>query len=233
MPTGSVAYDPNNSTQTAFLAALALGEAPASGGYTVGVGGTDLTGAPVDQYGFPQWSGFGNSHAAGEFQFQPATWDALAAQFGLNFSNPADQNQAAWQLAQQTYAQKTGGSLSAALAAGDYTGVQSALATVWPSVTGNGASPGLAAALTGGTGASLSGGANPISADTSAGGSGGIGGMIASALVGGTFVRIGLFVVGGVILMIALWKLLSDNGVLPSPSDTAKAAGHVAAAAVA
>ena len=92
-----VAYNPYDPTQQAFLSALASGEA-GTAGYMSGVGpngGSDLTGAPTDQYGFPQWNGFGNSHAAGEYQFQPATWDAVAAQHNLNFGNPADQNAAA------------------------------------------------------------------------------------------------------------------------------------------
>lgn len=220
----AVAYNPNDPTQQSFLAALGLGESSGSNAYHQGVGGVDLSGAPTDAYGFPQWGGFGNSHAAGEFQFQPATWDRIAAEHGLNFQNPADQNAAAWYLAQDTYAQKTGGSLADDLAAGKTGQVQNALADVWPSVTGNGASPGLVDAIKNGLGNLIAGG-NPTSADTSTGpaGGGGISGWLAKE-----FSRIGLGLVGVVILLIALWWLLSDAGVVPSAGDVAKTAAKAA-----
>lgn len=220
----AVAYNPNDPTQQSFLAALGLGETGKAGGYHTGVGGTDLSGATTDQYGFPQWGGFGNSHAAGEFQFQPATWDAVAAAHGLNFQNPADQNAAAWYLAQDTYAAKTGGNLADDLAAGKTGQVQSALASVWPSVTGNAASPGLVDAIKNGLGSLIAGG-NPTSADTSTGpgGGGGIAGWLSNE-----FSRIGLLVIGVVVLLIALWWLLSDAGVVPSAGDVAKTAAKVA-----
>lgn len=225
----SVAYNSSDPTQQAFLSALAQGEA-GKYGYSGGVGNTDLsTVSSADQYGFPQWGGFGNSHAAGEYQFQPATWDAVASQHGLNFSNPADQNAAAWYYAQDTYANKTGGSLTDALAKGDYTGVQAALASVWPSVTGNGATPGLAKSLSAGTGAPISG-ANPISADTA-----GFDPLhpiqSLSNVVTSEFVRIGLFVIGGLIILVALWKLLSETGVVPAPEKVAATVAKVAAVA--
>lgn len=223
----AVSYNPNDPTQQSFLAALGLGESNGANAYQQGVGGTDLSHTATDAYGFPQWGGFGNSHAAGEFQFQPATWDKVAAEHGLNFANPADQNAAAWYLAQDTYAAKTGGSLADDLQAGKLSQVQSALASVWPSVTGNGASPGLAAAISKGLGSFIAGG-NPMSADTSTGpaGGGGISGWIAQQ-----FSRIGLLVIGVVILLIALWWLLSDAGIVPSAGDVAKTAVKVAAVA--
>lgn len=231
MPT--TAYNPYDPTQQGFLSALALGESSGSHPYSQGVGGVDLSGAPTDASGFPQWGGFGNSHAAGAFQFQPATWDAEASAHGLNFQNPADQNAAAWYLAQDTYSAKTGGDLATDLKAGKFSSVQSALASVWPSVTGNAAAPGgLVASLTGGKGANIAGG-NPTSADTS----GGIGSMLSGlnpfAGIANNFVRIGLIAVGVVILVVALWYLLSDAGVVPSPGDTAKAAGKLAVVAAA
>lgn len=219
-----VAYNPNDPTQQGFLAALGLGESNGPNAYRQGVGGTDLSGVATDSYGFPLWGGFGNSHAAGEFQFQPATWDAVAATHNLNFQNPADQNAAAWYLAQDTYAQKTGGSLADDLAAGKLGQVQSALASVWPSVTGNGASPGLATAITQGLGLGGITGGNPTSADTS-NGPGGIFGGIAAWLTN-EFSRIGILIIGAIILLIALWWLLSDAGVVPSAGDTAKAVGN-------
>lgn len=57
----------------------------------VGFSGVDLTGRPLDQYGFPVWSGintsFGITHAAGLYQFEPATWRGYAMMLGAwNFS---------------------------------------------------------------------------------------------------------------------------------------------------
>lgn len=60
----------------------------ADGRYNVGTGGTDLSNAPLDQFGFPQWSGIstpkGPSHAAGAYQFQPGTWRQYAEPMGIN-----------------------------------------------------------------------------------------------------------------------------------------------------
>jgi hypothetical protein len=54
----------------------------------VGYGGADLSTAPLDQYGFPQWSGKmgpqGISHAAGLYQFEPATWREGAQAVGVH-----------------------------------------------------------------------------------------------------------------------------------------------------
>ncbi len=144
----------------------------------------------------------------------------------MNFQHPGDQNAAAWYLAQDTYKAKTGGDLSEALAGGQFSSVQGALASVWPSVTGNGASPGLATALTKGLGSGLSGGTNPISDDTSI-----MDKLNPAKIIGNEFVRIGLLAVGALILLVALWALLSQTGVVPSPADTAKTAVKLAAVA--
>lgn len=226
-----VAYNPYDQTQQAFLAALALGESNGKDPYHQGTGGTDLSGSGTDAYGFPIWGGFGNSHAAGAYQFQPGTWDKYAKDYNLQFQNPGDQNAGAWYLAQDTYKQKTGGDLASDLKAGKYTSIQSALAAVWPSVTGNGASPGLANALSNGQGAQISGG-NPISADTSGGEkTGGVFGPLVDWLAQ-EFSRIGILFIGSIILLIALWYLLSETGAVPSPTQTAKAVGKAAALAV-
>jgi muramidase (phage lysozyme) len=222
---GAVAYNPSDPVQTAFLAALAKGEsAGGSGSLYQGTGGADLHSAPTDEYGFPQWGGFGNSHAAGTFQFQPGTWDSYAKTYGLNFGSGFDQQAAAWYLAQDTYAQKTGGSLSEALKSGDYTSVQSSLASVWPSVTGNGASKGLASNLANGIGVALPGQAGGISADTSA-----INPFLHPIqYLQDQFQRWGLLIVGAVLVVIALWYLLAQAGAVPSPTDVAKSAAKVA-----
>jgi hypothetical protein len=59
------------------------------GNPNVGYGGVDLSNAPRDpETGFPQWSGrmgpAGISHAAGKYQFQPATWAEGARALGIN-----------------------------------------------------------------------------------------------------------------------------------------------------
>lgn len=231
MASAVVGYDPNNADQTKFLSALALGETGnAADAYTLGTHGTNLASNSTDEYGFPQWGGFGNSHAAGAYQFQPGTWDGLAQQYGLNFHNPSDQNEGAWYYAQQQFAAKTGGSLSDALAAGEYGKVQSALVSAWPSVTGNGSSPGLAAALANGLGSSnvTPGAASGSQAygTTAAGGANAASGSgLASWLVRG-----GLILIGGLILVVALWQLLSDHSSVPSPGSVAKGAAKFATA---
>lgn len=231
MADGSLtAYDPNDPTQAAFLSSLALGETGgASNAYSLGTGGVDLTSQPTDAFGFPLWQGSGNSHAAGAFQFQPATWDSLAQQFNLDFSNPGDQNAGAWIEAQQTYTAKTGGSLEDALKAGNFGAVQTSLASIWPSVTGNAATPqGIAHDLANGIGATLpasSGGVTSTPAPSFD-----IMHPIASseAIAQNLFVRGGLIIVGAVIVLVALWFLLSSKGIVPSPADV----GHAAIAAI-
>lgn len=99
----------------AFLDALAVGE---SGGdddpYHVLYGGGhfDET-TPLRQgfYGFPEWDGKDNSHAAGRYQFEPATWKATAMRFDgetPDFRLPVWQDRLAWMLAQHDYQLKTG-----------------------------------------------------------------------------------------------------------------------------
>lgn len=156
--TDFVAYNPNDPVQQTFLGSLAQGETGNSAyAATEGVGGTNLANDPnSDPYGFPIWQGQGSSHAAGIFQFEPATWDALAQTYGLNFGNASDQQAGAWYLAQQTYTAKTGGSLYGDLSSGTTSKLQSALYSIWPSIAGNGAAPqGLAADIAAGVGSNL------------------------------------------------------------------------------
>lgn len=214
-------YNPNDSLQTKFLSALALGETGnVSNAYSVGYGGVDLSSAELGSHGFPQWSGntSANTHAAGAFQFQPGTWADIAGKYNLDFANPSDQNAGAWYLAQQTYAAKTGGSLTDALSKGDFSSVQSALGNIWPSVNGNAAAPqGLAANLANGVGATLAG------TDAASGGAAPSSPFGIVANVENWFQRFGLIVVGGIVIIAALWALLSQNGYVPSPKKLAKA----------
>jgi hypothetical protein len=202
------AFNPNDPTQQAFLAMLQKGE-NAAGNPTLGFGGADLSHAGTDEFGFPQWAGVitGDTitHAAGLFQFQPGTWDGIASQFNLNFSNPQDQAAGAWYLAQQTFTKNTGGDLTTALQNGDTSQVDSALSSVWTSLGSGNANS--AAAASGGTG---------------------LWGNIEDF-----FVRFGLIIIGGAIVLVALWALLSNAGVVPKASDVAKSVGEAGPALLA
>ena len=69
------------------------------GNYTVGYGGTDLSHAPLDSTGFPQWAGVngpaGPTHAAGAYQFEPTTWQRYAVPLGIHDFSPASQDRVA------------------------------------------------------------------------------------------------------------------------------------------
>ena len=236
----SVAYDPNDPVQQSFLSALALGETGNSTfAATEGVGGTNLANDPsTDQYGFPSWTGQGNSHAAGIFQFEPSTWDSLASTYGLNFNNTSDQEAGAWYLAQQTYASNTGGSLYNALSSGNYSRLDSALASVWPSTQGNETAPqGLAGSISEGKGSNLTfpGTTSNASGNSSASGTSSSTASQSSGLFGivgdieNWFVRGGLIIIGGLVVIVALWALLSKQGVVPSPIETGKDLAKAAA----
>jgi hypothetical protein len=245
----SDAYNPDDPVQNNFLSILALGETGANGSYTEGYGGVDLSGASTDQYGFPQYGGSvtsaGPTHPAGLFQFEPGTWDSVASSLGLNNFSPSSQNEAAWQYAQTTYANATGGDLETALQSGQFSSVQHALASVWPSLNGNASEPGGFAAYeaSGGTGSSAYTGAG------GGGGSGAGGGSAAGAGQSSTspslgflgsitdveqfFVRGGILIIGGVVILVALWQLLSEHTDIPSPVETAKGIGQGASGIVA
>lgn len=64
--------------------------------YNVGYGGADLSNAPLNEYGFPIWAGkmgpAGISHAAGAYQFQPATWERYAKPLGVTDFSAASQD---------------------------------------------------------------------------------------------------------------------------------------------
>lgn len=62
------------------------------GNYTIGVGGADLSSAPLGPDGFPQWAGSGKSHAAGAYQFEPETWALYALRLGITDFSPKSQD---------------------------------------------------------------------------------------------------------------------------------------------
>lgn len=222
MSGGGVAYNPSDPLQASFLGALALGETGGSANaYSEGYGGVDLSGLTTDQYGFPTWSGNGSTTAAGAFQFEPSTWDTVAAAHNLDFQNPEDQNAAAWYEAQQTYSNQTGGqSLETALTSGAagntsvFQSIQSALAGVWPSVIGNGAAPqGLANDLATGTGAPI---ASDGSTATNAATNSGTAAPASSgwfAEIQNVFLRFGLIIIGSIVILVSLYFLLSSSTV--------------------
>lgn len=222
MPSYTV-YNPNDTTQTSFLSALALGETgnnPNSA--TEGYGGVSLAGAATDQYGFPLQAS-GTNSVAGTYQFKHGTYDDVAGALGLTDFSQSSQNEAAWYYAEKTYTANTGGSLYDALAAGNFTSVQNALGSVWPSVLGNGAAPGgLAASLAGGQGANVpfDGGAGTAPGQH-------FGGALNPENwvedIENWFERGGLIIVGGLIVIVSLWALLSQTGVVPAPAKVVKA----------
>ena len=61
----------------------------------IGWSGVDLSGAPLNQYGFPIWKGApgpaGISHAAGLYQFEPHEWAAYAGPLGIKDFSPESQ----------------------------------------------------------------------------------------------------------------------------------------------
>jgi len=229
-------YNPDDPLEQAFLGALALGESGgASNSATLGVGGTDLSSfinsGAVDRYGFPLWQGQGNSHAAGTWQFEPSTWDSIASQYNLNFENPSDQAEGAWYLAQQTDPD-----LYSQLQSGDYSSIQSALKSVWPSVSGNAAAPqGLAADIGADVTTNTTAQAAQTAANNSSGSQSGSQNTTSAnntfnianpstwiPSIEGTFAQISLIVIGAVIIFVALWMLLSSTGAVPGPKEVGK-----------
>jgi muramidase (phage lysozyme) len=237
----AVAYDPYNPDQARFLSALSMSEiGRAKNGVNLGNGFVDLTRAPRNQYGFPIWQGQPTadgrgSRAAGLFQFQPGTWEGYARDYDLDFQDAADQKRGAWYLAQDTYKSETGGDLLSALQAKEYGAIESALGrTQWIGARGK-----LAAFLSAGKGATLPGGPGGPSDDTTdfaeamrrnreEGGE--IGRFFSSKgqAITDTIQRYLIFIVGGLILAAALWWLLSDANLIPTPGGLIKgAAGAV------
>lgn len=62
-----------------------------AGRYDVLCGGASFRGYT----GFPEWEGFGGSHAAGAYQLEPGTWRWIQRQLQLPDFSPASQNIAA------------------------------------------------------------------------------------------------------------------------------------------
>lgn len=151
---------------------------------------------------------------AGNLSGLPADQSGLqnvAAEYGINLSTASGDNEALWDLAQQQYSTSTGGqSLETALQTPSaFSNIQSALAGLWPSVTGSETAPqGLASQLEANisniNGNAVSSAASPAAGTTTT----------ASGL-SGFFVRGGLLFVGGLIIVVGLWALLAKQGYVP------------------
>lgn len=76
------------------------------------------------------------SSAAGRYQFIGSTWDQQAKKLGLKDFSPANQDAAAWDLAQTEYKAKTGKDLLTVLKSGDTSDVLPSLSGQWSSLPG-------------------------------------------------------------------------------------------------
>lgn len=76
------------------------------------------------------------SSAAGYYQFIGSTWDQQKQKLGLTDFSPANQDTAAWDLAQTTYKQKTGKDLLTTLQSGQTADVLPSLSSQWSSLPG-------------------------------------------------------------------------------------------------
>jgi muramidase (phage lysozyme) len=127
---------PNAGPGSGTSALLSLIREKESGGkYGVLYGGQTVS----DLSSFPQWEGkqgpAGPSHAAGAYQFEPATWAEASKATGVTDFSPASQDKNALWLASTTYRNKTGRDLSADLESGRTQDVKEALKGQWPSIT--------------------------------------------------------------------------------------------------
>jgi hypothetical protein len=85
-----------------------------------------------------------HSTAAGKYQLLDSTWDHEAWKLGLTDFSPASQDEAAWDLAETTYRDKTGRDLLEDWRNGDAAAIRTALSGQWPSLR-SGASGGAVA----------------------------------------------------------------------------------------
>ncbi|HEY8751596.1 MAG TPA: hypothetical protein VIM11_26680 [Tepidisphaeraceae bacterium] len=77
-----------------------------------------------------------SSSAAGRYQFIASTWDLQKARLGLKDFSPANQDTAAWDLAQTEYKAKTGKDLLTTLKSGQTADVLPSLSGQWSSLPG-------------------------------------------------------------------------------------------------
>ena len=121
-----------DATRRGFLATLA---GPESGGaYDIRNRGARFS----DYSHFPEGIGRGGaSTATGAYQFTAETWKEEAARLGLRDMTPANQGEAAWDLAERRYRAQTGRDLETDLKVGNRQGqIAAALGPTWPSLPG-------------------------------------------------------------------------------------------------
>lgn len=116
----------------AFLNALAIGESGPTPDYTILYGGGHFATAPA--WTFPTWAGNDNSHAAGRYQFEPATWQTVSAAAGLKDFSPDNQDMGAWWLAKYDYNRRSGRDLLSDLRSGVLENVATVLQPTWTSL---------------------------------------------------------------------------------------------------
>jgi muramidase (phage lysozyme) len=135
--TGGVVWDGAGQTAATFLGVIAAKES--GGRYGVRYGGAD---GPQDISNFDdhprQFATITSgphkgkkSSAAGKYQFTATTWDRAAKALGLTDFSPANQDKAAWWLAQQDYAANTGRDLITDIENAEYSRIRSGLAGTW------------------------------------------------------------------------------------------------------
>jgi len=119
-------------TKHGFLATLAKTES--GGADDIRNGGARFS----DYSHFPEGIGpGGTSTAAGAYQFTAETWKEEAARLGLRDMTRANQDKAAWDLAERRYRAQTGRDLETDLEAGNRQArIAAALGPTWPSLPG-------------------------------------------------------------------------------------------------
>ena len=120
-------YSMSTANLNAFLAVLRAGES--SNQYNALYGGGTFS----DYSKFPVWSGKDNSHAAGAYQFEPATWAQFQASLDLPDFSPASQDKAAVGLLMQQNAYT-------AACNGDISTCMQNLTGIWTSLAARGQS---------------------------------------------------------------------------------------------
>ena len=119
----------------AFLDAIAVGETYDPVDYNELVGGNKFAGYEH----FPVWEGrrfsTGISHAAGRYQFQPATWATLQAELRLPDFSPASQDIAAWTLAVHDYRRRVRRDLYTDIAQKHFVDLVRGLQPTWTSIS--------------------------------------------------------------------------------------------------
>lgn len=119
----------------ALLDAIAIGETLVHARYNELYGGKLFR----DYSKFPEWPGqqtpFGMTHAAGRYQFQPATWEWVSNAAKLKDFSPDSQDQGAWFLAMHDYRLRARSELLPDLQMHRMGEIQNALKQTWQSIS--------------------------------------------------------------------------------------------------